>query len=194
MIQTATRMSLDEFLALPERKPALEYEDGLVTRKVSPKGRHSRLQTVIVRRVSDLIEPYQFGMAFTELRATFAGMSRVPDIAIYRWDRIPLDARGDIADIFTEPPDVAIEIASPGQNVKQLIRRLISFVHAGVLVAVLVDPKDRSVVVARPGSDLRILKVGDTLDLDDAIPGLRLEIAAIFGALRIERREEAADR
>jgi len=168
----------------------LEYEDGMVTKKVSPKRRHSRLQTWLVEQVNRLIVARNLGMAFTELPATFAGISRVPDIAVYRWDRIPLDISGEVADILIDPPDVAIKIASPGQNVKQLIRRLISFVHAGVLV----DPRDRSIVVARPGSDLRILGIGETLDLGDAIPGLRLEVATIFGALQIERREGAADR
>lgn len=37
------RMTLDEFLALPEEEPALEYGEGVVTQKVSPKpiGRYS---------------------------------------------------------------------------------------------------------------------------------------------------------
>ena len=43
MTLTDTRMTLTEFLALPEEKPALEYENGEVTQKVSPKGRHSAL-------------------------------------------------------------------------------------------------------------------------------------------------------
>jgi Uma2 family endonuclease len=42
--------TLEQFLCLPERKPALEYGDGVVTRKVSPKGRHSALQDELVER------------------------------------------------------------------------------------------------------------------------------------------------
>jgi Uma2 family endonuclease len=37
-------ISLEEFLALPETKPASEYAQGLITQKVIPKGKHSILQ------------------------------------------------------------------------------------------------------------------------------------------------------
>ena len=183
MTQTTTRMTLDQFLALPEEEPALEFEDGMVTQKVSPKGRHSTLQTWAVEQINVRIRPRKLGHAFTELRASFAGMSRVPDIAVYRWDRIPRDTNGKIADDFTEPPDIAIEIVSPGQSVNRLIRRCLSFVDAGVLVAVLIDPTDESIVVVRPGSEPIGLTAGDTLDLSDVIPDLRLDVAALFESL-----------
>lgn len=48
------RISLDVFLALPERKPALEFEDGRVTPKVSPKARHSTLQ----KRLSEWFDDF----------------------------------------------------------------------------------------------------------------------------------------
>ncbi|MGD9892100.1 MAG: Uma2 family endonuclease [Dehalococcoidia bacterium] len=185
MSQTTTRITLDEFLALPEEEPALEFEDGMVTQKVSPKGRHSRLQTWAVGQFNIRIEPNKLGLAFTELRATFANMSRVPDVSVYRWDRIPRDVNGDVADDFTEPPDIAIEIVSPGQSVNRLIRRCLTFVDAGVLVAVLIDPTDRSVVVVRPGVEPIGLATGDTLDLSDIIPDLRLDVAALFESLRL---------
>ena len=33
-----TGLTLDEFLKWPEEKPAFEFVDGVVTRKMSPKG------------------------------------------------------------------------------------------------------------------------------------------------------------
>ena len=38
------RMTLDEFLELPETKPVLEYVDGVVTQNVAPQGQHVLLQ------------------------------------------------------------------------------------------------------------------------------------------------------
>ena len=184
MTQTTARMTLDEFLTLPEEEPALEFEDGMVTQKVSPKGRHSTLQTWAVEQINARIRPRKLGHAFTELRASFANMSRVPDVSVYRWDRIPRDANGRVADDFTEPPDIAIEIVSPGQSVNRLIRRCLTFVDAGVLVAVLIDPSDESIVVVRPGVEPIGLAAGDTLDLSDIIPDLRLDVAALFDSLK----------
>jgi Uma2 family endonuclease len=184
MTQTTAPMTLDEFLALPEEEPALEFEDGMVTQKVSPKGPHSRLQFVMALRVNERTEPPKLAMAFPELRASFANLSRVPDVSVYRWNRIPRDATGKLANDFTEPPDIAIEIVSPGQSVNRLIRRCLTFVDAGVLVAVLIDPSDESIVVVRPGVEPIGLAAGDTLDLSDIIPDLRLDVAALFDSLR----------
>jgi Uma2 family endonuclease len=183
MVAVGTRMSIEEFLALPERKPALEFDDGVVTRKVTPKGRHSTLQTWLAQEINHQVRSDKQALAFTELRATFATLSRVPDVAVYRWDRIPRDAQGRVADDFFEPPDIAIEILSPGQRINQQIRRCLSFLAAGVRLAVLIDPQDEMVLLVRPGGQIIALQRGDTLDLADAVPGLRLSVSAIFDAL-----------
>jgi Uma2 family endonuclease len=185
MTQTTARMTLDEFLALPEENPALEFENGLVTQKVCPGGHHSVLRTWMMVRINAHTYPGKLAMALPELRSTFAGMSRVPDVSVYRWNRIPKVANGEIADDFTEPPDFAIEIVSPRQSVNRLIRRCLTFVDAGVLVAVLIDPSDESIVVVRPGVEPIGLAAGDTLDLSDIIPDLRLDVAALFDSLRL---------
>jgi Uma2 family endonuclease len=185
MAVTEQRLSLDEFLALPEKKPALEYEDGEVTQKVAPKGRHSALQTGIADLVNRLVKPGRLAFALTELRSTYARTSRVPDVSVYRWERLPRDARGRIADDFFEPPDVAIEIVSPGQRVNRLVRRCLSFVANGVGVALLVDPDDESVLLFRPNTPPVALRNADSIDLTDLVPGLRIRVQDIFAELDV---------
>src|SRR4051794_30593505 len=106
-------MTLDEFLALPETKPALEYDGRRVTQKVAPQGRHVLLQLKLSNRINDFTEPHKLALALPELRTTYSGLSRVPDVAVYLWERIPRQANGRIGDRFTEPPDLAVEIVSP---------------------------------------------------------------------------------
>lgn len=183
MAVTEQRLSLDEFLALPEKKPPLEYEDGEVTQKVAPKGRHSALQSGIVELVNRVVKPRRLALALTELRSTYARMSRVPDVSVYRWERIPKDARGRIADDFFEPPDIAIEIVSPGQRVNRLVRRCLSFVANGVGAALLIDPEDESVLLFRPNAPTVALSNDDYIDLTDVVPGLRIRVQDIFAEL-----------
>ena len=38
-------LSLEEFLALPEEEPSLEYVNGVITQKPVPKVQHSAIQT-----------------------------------------------------------------------------------------------------------------------------------------------------
>ena len=186
MAITERRLTLEEFLKLPEQKPALEYEDGEVTQKVSPKGPHSTLQAVLVELFNRILRPRKLGFAFPELRTTFAGSSRVPDVAIYIWDRIPRDAAAKVAPDFRTPPDIAIEIISPGQSTNRLIRRCQRFLAEGVRVAILVDPVDESLVVFRPNAEPQTLRGTDRLDLNDVISGLELDVQELFQALSLD--------
>src|SRR5438876_10589229 len=116
MAVTQQRIGLEEFLRLPEDKPALEYLDGMVAQKVSPKTRHSKLQLELADRINGFTRPRRLAEAFPELRATFAGASLVPDVVVLRWDRIPYDEKGILVDDLLQAPDVAIEIVSPEQS------------------------------------------------------------------------------
>jgi Uma2 family endonuclease len=80
-------LSLDRFLQLPEEKPALEYIDGEVSRKVSPQVWHSRLQVALLDHINRVAYPARRAFAFSELRSTFADSSRVP--ALFSALRMP---------------------------------------------------------------------------------------------------------
>jgi len=111
-----------------EQEPPLEFTDGVIAQKVSPKGRHSILQRELIKRLDRAAQVTRVAQVFPELRTSFAGASRIPDISVYRRERIPFDANGLILDDFTEPPDMAIEIVSPEQSVNALVRRCIGVV------------------------------------------------------------------
>lgn len=184
MVAPAQQISLEQFLQLPEKKPAFEYEDGVVTQKVSPKGKHSRLQLALALRISELIEPRRIGAAFTELRTTFGGQSVVPDVAVFRWDRVPLDEHGEVIQDISIPPDIAIEIPSPRQSGPRQMRRCLWYLANGVKAALLVDEKDRTVFVYRPDTIPQAARGDAAIDLTDVIPGIRLTANQLFGALR----------
>jgi Uma2 family endonuclease len=177
--------TLEQFLALPEEEPALEFENGRVTQKVSPKGKHSRLQVELVERFNQSARPTKLAQAFSELRITFEGRSYVPDIAVYRWARLSVDASGEIANDFTELPDLVVEIVSPEQSVMALVRRCLWYVAHGVPVALLVDPVDRSVLSIRPNQIPQSLSGSDRIDLDDLLPGFTLTVQELFDSLRV---------
>ncbi|MGH2371069.1 MAG: Uma2 family endonuclease, partial [Chloroflexota bacterium] len=178
-------LTLDAFLRLPERKPALQFEDGEVRQKVSPKGTHSVLQTELVELFDQFARPRKLARAFSELRSTFGGRSYVPDVSVYRWDRIPVDDLGQVANDFRTPPDIAIEIVSPQQSVNAFVRRCIRYIELGAHVALLVDPADESVLAFRSGHTPQPLRGADRIDLDDVLPGFQLRVQELFNALRM---------
>ena len=184
MAVTQTCMTVEEFLALPEEKPALEFEDRVVSQKVSPKAQHSVLQLSFTERVNHQMVQLKLARAFQELRATFGGRSYVPDVAVFRWDRIPFLADGRVANDFFEPPDIAVEIVSPEQSVNALVRRCIWYVDNGVRIALLIDPDDTSVIRFLPGQPPVVLHGDDPIDLSEVLVDFSLTVRELFDSLR----------
>jgi Uma2 family endonuclease len=84
MVQSPSRpIALEEFLQLPETKPASEYIDGQIIQKPMPQGKHSTIQTEFSTTVNVLLKPQHIARAFSELRCTFGGRSIVPDVSVF---------------------------------------------------------------------------------------------------------------
>lgn len=176
-------LTLKQFLRLPEAKPALEYIDGMVIQKVSPKTTHSVIDSMLVLRLLSHARPRRQGFAYIELRCTFDGRSLVPDISYFVTGRIPRDRKGKRVDDVFLAPDLAIEIISPGQTVKDLSARLSWCIDHGVRLAWLIQPTKSRVYVFRPESPRSILERGETLDGGEVLPGFELPLAELFGWL-----------
>ncbi|MEM9771934.1 MAG: Uma2 family endonuclease, partial [Cyanobacteria bacterium P01_D01_bin.73] len=114
-VQIPLQISLDEFLARPETEPASEYINGAIAQKPMPKGKHGRLTWLLCSAINAVAEARKIGSASPELRCTFDGRSIVPDVAFFRWDRIPFED-DEIPNDFLSHPDWIIEILSPEQS------------------------------------------------------------------------------
>lgn len=178
------KLSLEQFLALPEEEPALEYDHGMVTQKMSPKGQHSALQSEFIELINRFGRPLELARAFPELRISFGGVSHVPDVAVFSWDRIPRDESGKIANDVFEPPDITVEIISPGQSTTALVRRSLWYVANGVQLALVVDPVDESILAFRADGAPVSWQGEDRIDLGEVLPGFGLTAEELFAALR----------
>jgi Uma2 family endonuclease len=143
--KTGRRMSLEEFLALPEEKPNLELIDGEVCQKPMGKRRHSRAQSRLYKLLSSH-RATSGGEAFVELTLPIGGNgranARVPDVSYYQPGR---GGEGD--DYPTELPDLVAEVRSEGQTVRALESRLAFLRERGVLVTLLIDPENVTITV-----------------------------------------------
>ena len=175
--------TLEEFLKLPETKPAKEYLDGKIYQKPMPQGKHSTLQVELASAINQAGKAQKSAYAFTELRCTFAGRSIVPDIAVFEWQNIPLDKNGQIANKFTIAPDWLIEILSPNQPANQIMRKIIFALNNGTKLGYFIDPDDESVTVFQPNSLPDIKEKQDILPTIDVLQW-QLKVEDIFGWLK----------
>ena len=184
------RMSLEEFLALPEQEPALEFEDGMVTQKVSPKRKHGRGQYKLAEAFGRAGEDTGIGLVYTETRFKTPSWAPVPDLSFYVWERI--EEQPDNDDDFYLPPDIAVEVSSPEQRVSGLIRKCLRYASLGVRITLLVAVEDRTVFVFRPGQQTLALQGADLIDLSDVLPAFDLTVDGLFGLI-VPRRPRASE-
>lgn len=187
MVQAAEKtITLEEFLKLPETKPASEYIDGEIIQKPMPQGKHSRLQGELLTTINLIAKNQQSVYAFPELRCTFGDRSIVPDVAVLRWERIPCDKNGEIANVFASYPDWTIEILSPEQSPVKVIKNILHCLNYGSSLGWLIDPEEKSVLVYPQGKQPEFFELtSDLLPVPDFLPELRLTVGELFGWLKI---------
>ena len=177
-------LTLEEFLNLPETKPASEYINSKIITKPMPKGKHSRLQLRLCNSINDVTESLKSAYAFPELRCSFGIRSIVPDVAVFTWSRIPFAADGEAPNDFLLSPDWTIEILSPEQSSNRVTGNILYCLDHGCQLGWLIDPEDRSILVFRPNQQPELLQGDERLPVLAGID-LELTVAQVFGWLKM---------
>lgn len=179
---TATRIGLQEFLALPgldERR--LELIDGEVYEKPMPTWGHGTIAGELYYH----LRPWGFPSA--EPRAiiletdAFAASSPLPDLAFYPADPPPA------ASWMERPPQVAAEMLSPGQSRSELRLKVEMYLRFGVTTVWVIDPERRSADLYEGGRRSTIDEQGELRST--VIPDFRLRLGDVLDSL--ETRREA---
>lgn len=187
MAATRDRMTLADFLRMPEAEPALELYRGVVSQKVAAKGPHGAIQFELGRRIANAGRAGEPVRVFTETRINLGEESFVPDLIAYREQRVPADDYNEIPDDFFDPPDIAVEVMSPGQVLGTLRQHCRDMASLGVGVVLLIVPRGRTVRVYRAGAESAPLQGDAIVDLTDVIGDLRFTVDDVFSALRARR-------
>ena len=183
-IAIKSKLTLEEFIKLPETQPASEFINGEIIQKPMPQGEHSRLQAKLCTVINQIAEASKIAYAFPELRCTFGGDSVIPDIAVFRWERIPIQSSGRIANRFEIHPDWAIEILSPGQSQTKVLKKLLHCSRHGTELGWLLDSEEESILAVFPGQRVELFSGAAFLPILDGLE-LELTVEQIFSWLNL---------
>lgn len=171
-------------IVLPETKPETEWVCGRPLQKVSPQRDHSRLQTALAVQLERWAA--ERGEVGTEWRFRVAppGEIRrplVPDVAYASNERLrPLSYE----ELQVPPlaPDVAVEILSPDDRRPDVDDKISTYLRAGSLLVIVVDPSAR---VVELHDAFKIARLGERDVIEHgALPGFHYSVSELFGALR----------
>ncbi|NJM99553.1 MAG: Uma2 family endonuclease [Phormidesmis sp. RL_2_1] len=188
MVQTPARpMTLEAFLALPETEPPSDFIDGQIIQKPMPQGKHSTLQLEFSNVVNAVVRPNKIARAFPELRCICGENALVPDISVFTWEHLAIDDDGEIANVFSTPPDWMIEILSPKQRYPKVIKKIQCCLHHGTRMGWLIDPNDRAVLIHKPTQEVQVVLIDEPdtlLPMPDFMDGWSYTIVDVFNLLR----------
>lgn len=178
---TKTRMTLEEFLALPETKPYLEFIDGEVYEKPMPDRAHAALSIELGALLRNYLEESMEGRAYTELRHIEREDNRVylPDINVTLAGRLGPFAPGP----EEVQPDFAIEILSPDDRYSRIADRIDFYMRAGTQLLCLVDPEARVITAYRRGEAPTFHRAPATVDAKPVLRSFELDLGTLFAVL-----------
>jgi Uma2 family endonuclease len=102
---------------------------------------------------------------------------RGPDLAFIRRERIELVGRRGWG---KGAPDLAVEIFSPSDSVRQLMRKVKQYFAAGCHTVWIVYPEQREVNVLEASGADRLLRGDDLLEAPELLPGFSVPVAELF--------------
>lgn len=78
------------------------------------------------------------------------------------------------------PPDLIVEVRSPSDRWKDIQRKVLEYLDAGVTVVCVVDPTTETARIYRNDRDEEQLKNGDLVTFDDVLPGFSVPLKQLF--------------
>lgn len=167
----------DEFVELPENADRLfEYVGGEVVEVVS-NNYSSEIAAIILAALVGFTRANGLGrVTGADGGYMVAGERYIPDAAFISKARQPEPSH---AAYNPNPPDLAVEVLSPSNDLHGMRVKIVNYLYAGATVWV-VDLARKRVEVYRPGQSPEIVGVNGTLSGDVVLPGFTLPVKEIF--------------
>ena len=183
MTSTVQPMTAADLLKMPADGSRYELIKGEL-RKMSPAGHeHGTVAMRFGWRLAQLVEAAGLGVVSAAetgfLIASDPDTVRAPDVAFV--SRTKLEQAGKVEGFWPGAPDLAVEVISPGDTYTDVEEKAMSWLEAGALLVLVLNPRKRTATVYRSLAEIVILDEHATLDIGDIVPGFKVAIKDIFG-------------
>ena len=190
ILQVNHKLTLQEFLNLPPGEGDITYElvDGQAIPKMSPKFFHAKLTFILCNLIKQWC--LDKGEVWSEwsIILTRNGRDWVPTPGLLYVSHQRLPNNWNANEACPVPPELVIEIISPGQSFAQMVSKARDYLDAGVLRVWVVDIEARSIAVFYPDAAPNTY-VGDEIITDQLFDGLGFTVEAVFQKAKIPAKD-----
>ena len=171
-------MTVEEFMNIDDEPNRHELIKGELLTMTPPKPLHGRIVTNLAVILGLYVKANRLGVVYSE---SGYHLERGPDTVLGPAMSFVSAQRVNQSDeqYYDGPPDLAIEVLSPGDRKSYIERKLALYLEAGARSVWLVNPRRRTVEVVSSPGDRRTFHETDELT-DDTVPGFRVKVSEIF--------------
>lgn len=177
-------MTADELLALPRGRARHELVRGELRTMPLRTWEEGCLTSTLSGCLGRFVHDHRLGevVAGTGFQLDYdPDTVRAPAVGFVKSARLPAD--DSLEGYYPGAPDLAVDVISPGDLYAEVEEKVAEWLSHGTLMVLVVNPRQRTVAVHRPGPTVRILGIHDTIDGEDVVPGWTLAVRDLFARL-----------
>ena len=172
-------VTIDDMYHMPEDGQKYELVDGEVV--VSPAGAlHGEIALKIAHIIATFLDDHPIGKVYGDNVGLIlpTGNLRSPDAFFVRTEKLP---NGKSPVTFGEfVLDLAVEVLSPGDSIRQVANKIGEFLECGVPLVWVVDPGTQTVTAYQSLTQIQQFTEQDTISAEPIMPGFTCLVSRFF--------------
>lgn len=175
-------MTAKELLEMPRGRFRYELIEGALKRMAPAGHDHGRIIMELAVPLGQYVKTAKLGKVYAA-ETGFRIRSNpdtviAPDIAFIRQERV--EAVGRVKGYWEGPPDLAVEVVSPGDTASEVEEKAQTWLEAGTNQVWIISPRLRTITIYRSPSEISTLTEKDRLDGGEVVPGFSIPVTDIF--------------
>jgi Uma2 family endonuclease len=178
----APLVTAEEFAERPDPGYPEELVRGRIVPMPQPKPRHGEICNKAGRILGNYAEERDVGRVLSNDSGVITERGpdtvRGADISFYSYSRVP---KGPLPDRYLDtPPDLVVEVLSPGDRWPNVLRKVAEYLDAGVTVVVVLDDHRRQAQLYRSDGTTRLLDADEEFTVPDLLGDFRVRVGRFF--------------
>jgi Uma2 family endonuclease len=179
-MSTKTLLTADELERMPDDDTVqIELDEGELITMPPAGGEHGYIELGIGSDLRVFVRKHKLGRVYgaeTGFRLS-RDTVRAPDAAFVRTERVEaIHSEG----FMKGAPDLAVEVFSPTDSIRQLRRKVKQYLAAGCHTVWVLYPKRKQVDVHEATGVIRTVSGSEVLEAPELLPGFFVKVAELF--------------